>query len=142
MQWIEIVSVPDFLLLDHLIAGVDNKPQVCHQEEDWGGREHCHRGLIVREADHEGEDESQMVDEAEECEHEPGDHHHVTRGGHPNQEEDAGQDVDHVQREEDGEEHSAEEGHPGNLVIIHALAHLALALDILSDVVGVVVEEF
>ena len=82
-----------------------------------------------------------MVEEAEEGEHEPGKHHHMTRGGHPDQEQDAGQDVDHVERQQDGEEHSAEEGHPRYLVIVHALPHLALALDVLGDVVGVVVEE-
>ena len=136
-----VFILPNFLLLDHLVAGIGNKPEVCHQEEDGGGREYGHGGLVVREADHEGEDEGQMVEEAEKGEHKPGQHHHVTRGGHPDQEQDAGQDVDHVKRQQDGEEHPAEEGHPRYLVIVHALPNLALALDVLGDVVGVVVEE-
>ena len=71
--------------------------------------------MVVGERDHEGEDEGEVGDQAQEGEDQPGQHQQGPRRRHAAQQQRARQDVDHVQRQQGREEHAAEEGHLGDL---------------------------
>jgi len=104
-------SQADVFLLNHLISSKHHKPEVGDQPKTGGGAKEDRHSAIVGYGDHEGDDEGHVGDDGTSNEHQPGEDQHVLGGRDASQEEDAGEDINNIKRQESRKKHFAKKGH-------------------------------